>query len=179
MHEQAIGIEFLKALNRCFTPVAVGVMVFGLVLNPDLPQWILGTCVGLVVGALTFNAVSEVYVVEHPALWRKVGYLRVCVNLAINAAAYVLLNRDWPIVWVLFALGPVAMAFYGEEVGETFTVMGLSAFVMAGCLYWQGTSDPQAWGAVVAQILFILLLSLFLIRVAGLIRRERAMERKA
>jgi hypothetical protein len=178
LHDQEIGIEFLKALNRCFTPVAVGVILFGLILNPGLPRWALAACVTLVVGALTFNAVTEVYVVEHPAAWKKIGYLRVGTNLAVNSAAYCLLNRYWPIVWVLFALGPVAMAFYGD-VGETFTVMGASTLVMAGCLFYQGTTDPLAWGAMVAQILFIILLSLFLIRVSGLIRRERAVERKA
>lgn len=178
MHEQEIGIEFLKALNRCFTPVAVGVVLFGLILNPGLPQGVLAACVALVVLALTFNAVTEVYVVEHPARWRKIGYLRVGTNLAVNAAAYCLLNRYWSVVWVLFALGPVAMAFYGD-VGETFTVMGVSALVMSGCLFYQGSTDARAWGAVITQILFILLLSLFLIRVASLIRRERAMERKA
>lgn len=171
MHEQEIGIEFLKALNRYFTPVAVGVVLFGLILNPDLPKAAFIGCVAIIVSALTFNVVSAVHVVENPASWRKVGYLRVGVNLFLNAGAYLLLYSHWPIVWVLFSLGPVAMAFYGD-VPETFFVMGVSAAVMTGCLFYDGIEDPLLWGAAVVQIMFMLLLSLFLIRVAALIRRE-------
>lgn len=173
MHEQEIGIEFLKALNRYFTPVAVGVMVGALILNPGLPTPVFGSAVALIIVALTFNVVTAVYVIEHPANWRQIGYLRVGVNTALNAASYVLLYRHWPIVWVLFALGPVAMAFYGD-VAEMFLVLGFSALVMAGTLLYDGSVDPLIWGATAVQIVFILLLSLFLIRVAALIRRERA-----
>ena len=179
MQEQEIGIEFLKALNRYFTPVAVGVLLFGLILNPDLPRPAFIGCVAIMVSALTFNVLTAVHVVENPVSWRKVGYLRVGVNLLLNACAYLLLYSHWPIVWVLFSLGPVAMAFYGD-VAETFFVMGVSASVMAGCLFYNGIRDPLLWGATAVQIMFILLLSLFLIRVAALIRREHVVaERKA
>lgn len=180
MHEQEIGIEFLKALNRYFTPVGVGTMLIGLILNyPEIPPSVFAICVGVIIATLTFNVVTAVYVLEHRGAWRGVGYLRVGVNLTLNAISYVLLYRYWPIIWILFALGPVAMAFYGN-VGETFTVMGLSAAVMAGCLVYEGTRDPRFWGAMVVQVLFILLLSLFLVRVAALIRREHvSSERKA
>ena len=174
MQEQEIGIEFLKALNRYFTPVAVGVMLFGLILNPDLPKPSFIGCVAIIVIALTFNVVSAVHVIENPSSWRKVGYIRVGVNLALNATAYLLLYRYWPIIWILFSLGPVAMAFYGA-VTETFFVMGISAMVMAGCLFYEGIKDPLLWGATVVQIMFMLLLSLFLIRVAALIRREHVL----
>lgn len=179
MQEQEIGIEFLKALNRYFTPVAVGVMLCALILNPGLPKPVFAAAAGLVVFALTFNVVTAVYVVEHPASWKQVGYLRVGVNTVLNAASYVLLYHHWPIVWILFALGPVAMAFYGD-VSETFAVLGVSSAVMAGALLYDGTWDPRVWGATFIQTLFILLLSLFLIRVAALIRRERLVgERRA
>lgn len=179
MLQQEIGIEFLKALNRYFTPVAVGVLLLGLILSQDLPRPAFIGSVAIIVFALTFNVVSAVHVIEHPGSWRKVGYLRVSVNLLLNSAAYLLLYKHWPIVWVLFALGPVAMAFYGD-VSETFVVMGISAAVMAGSLLFEGVKDPRVWGATIAQILFMLLLSLFLIRVAALIRREHLLvERKA
>ncbi len=177
MHEQEIGIEFLKALNRYFTPVAVVVMLFGLILNPDLPKPAFIGCIAIVVTALTFNVISAVHVIEHPDTWRKVGYLRVGVNLTLNACAYLLLYAHWPIVWVLFSLGPVAMAFYGD-VSETFFVMGVSASVMMGCLFYYGIKDPLLWGATIVQIMFMLLLSLFLIRVAALIRREHVLAEK-
>ncbi|MBI5200949.1 MAG: hypothetical protein HY925_05130 [Elusimicrobia bacterium] len=173
MHEQEVGIEFLKALNRYFTPVAVGVMLFGLILNPDLPKTSFLGCIGIIIAALTFNVITAVHVIENPASWRKVGYLRVGVNLFLNACAYLLLYSHWPIIWVLFSLGPVAMAFYGD-VTETFFVMGVSASIMAGCLFYDGIKDPRLWGATVVQIMFMLLLSLFLIRVAALIRREHS-----
>jgi len=64
------------------------------------------------------------------------------------------------------------MAFYGD-VGETFGVLGVIASVMGGCLWFDGNSQARAWGEVAIQMFYILLVSLFLIRVAQIIRRER------
>ncbi|MBI4422330.1 MAG: hypothetical protein HY554_01305 [Elusimicrobia bacterium] len=171
MDQQEIGTEFLKALNRYFTPVGVAVTVSALILVPNLPQKVFGACIFLTLASLAFNMATAVYVIEHPASWKRVGYLRVVVNTGLNAATYFILHSAWPVVWILFALGPVAMAFYGD-VGETFSVLGVSGLVMAGALLTQGITDPRLWGAMAVQLLFMLLLSMFLIRVAALIRRE-------
>ena len=128
------------------------------------------------IGSILFNTVSAVYVVDHPSSWRRVGYLRVGVNFAFNAITYVLLHQYWPVVWVLFALGPIAMAFYGD-VSETFLVLAGVAAVMMGCLAFERHHDARIWGERGLELFFILLISLFLIRVAQLIRRERERKR--
>ncbi len=174
--QQDIGIEFLKALNRYFTPVAIGVVLLAVLCTPELPKPIFAASMALIVASVAFNTISAVYIIEHPSTWRTGGYVRVAVNLAFSAACYLLLRSYWPMIWVLFSLGPVAMAFYGD-VSETFATLLAVALVMGGRLWWEQNQDPRAWGEAGLQLFYILLLSLFLIRVAQLIRKEKSARR--
>lgn len=172
MSSEKVGQEFFKALNRYFTPLAVGIVICGLITHPEIPQAINAGCIVLLVATMVINMVTASVILSRPALWRQIGYFRVGINLVFNAGFFILLHNHWPIIWLLFFLGPVAMALYGDD-KKTFLTLGVVSLVLLGTLFLEGQLTPPVLGETLTKIFFMLLVSLFVIRVSYLIRQEK------
>ncbi|MBI4056824.1 MAG: hypothetical protein HY399_04670 [Elusimicrobia bacterium] len=166
-----IGLEFFKALNLYFTPFAISLIVLGLIILPEIPKNIFYGSMITIALTLLFNMGASSYVYNHPETWQKTGYIRMWINLVLNAVFYWMLAPYWEPVWLLLALGPIAMALYGDE-DKTAWAVGVVAVILLVHRFLKETSSPLLWGESITQIGFILLLSLFIHRIGRIVKND-------
>jgi|GEM_PF-2734928 len=159
--------RLVTLVSYCATPFALLLGLMAVVLT-DLPGWPKTISLGLLGFAAIFNlGFMRVFTSQGDD---KKGWnvkFRLYMNLVINVVVLYLLGEAFPPLWMLLALTPFATAVYG---GRQHTLINAftSVVVLMGVRFLRNQTTPLEWGVVVAECVFIVLISLMINGVASL-----------
>lgn len=165
-----IELEFLKLLNRYFTPFAILLVFSGVSFSNPNPTDAYYSLLVLAV-SVAFNIATAFVAMNTPHLVRFLGYTRMAVNLGFNTILFYLLGSYWGPMWLLFLLGPVAAAVYGTK-QRTILSAGISSILLLGVYLVKGAIFKQTLGQALMHICFIFFLGLF-VHALSQLARER------
>jgi PAS domain S-box-containing protein len=163
--------EFIRIVDRFFTPFALALVVSALFLGFAEPQ-VKWTAIGLVVCLGLFNEISA-YLARKKTEWTvTVGNTRLLTNFVANIALVYMLGTFWGPMWLLFVLTPVATALYASQSRTLITALISSAALLG--IYWsRGLEGPVGWGQAALHATFILFISMFVNSIARLVMQMK------
>jgi len=163
--------EFIRIVDRFFTPFALSLVVSSLYLGFAEPRakWI---SVGLVVFLGIFNEISAYVAKKHMEWAVAVGNTRIITNFIANIALVYLLGTFWGPMWLLFVLTPVATALYASW-SKTLITATISSAALLGIYYSRDLEGPVGWGQASLHAAFIVFISLFVNSIARLVMQMK------
>ncbi len=163
--------EFIRIVDRFFTPFALSLVVSSLYLGFAEPRakWI---SVGLVVFLGIFNEISAYIAKKHMEWAVPVGNTRIITNFIANVVLVYLLGTFWGPMWLLFVLTPVATALYASWT-RTFVTATISSAALLGIYYSRGLEGSVGWGQASLHAAFIVFISLFVNSIARLVMQMK------
>ncbi|MDA2925280.1 hypothetical protein MYX65_11650 [Acidobacteria bacterium AH-259-L09] len=156
MPKTLVSTEKLRHVNNHLTPLAVLIVVPGLIVVP-LPK--LAVVVGgiLIAYSVSINYLS-IYLVKRDI--RFIATVRVGSNYSVNIFLLWLLYSTWPPVWTLLLLMSIGVAVYQNR-RDSFLCSLTLAWVLL-VVHWSfGVHSLQAWAIVGVEASIIILFSLF------------------
>jgi hypothetical protein len=126
----------------------------------DNESWEKTVAMGLLMFAAFFNSVFPRFLKQEVVVekGRKVKF-RLYMNLAVNSAVVFLLGDQFPPLWLLLVLTPLATAIYGDQKRTLINALTAGAVL----LVIQAARSPVRsleWAVVSVEVAFIVLISL-------------------
>lgn len=126
----------------------------------DSDSWQKTVSLGLLGFAAFFNSVFPRFLKQHDVVnkGRNVKF-RLYMNLAVNSVVVFLLGDQFPPLWLLLALTPIATAIYGNQ-KRTLVNALVASFVLLVIQSLRDDTRSADWAVVSVEAAFILLISL-------------------
>ena len=164
--------EFIRLVNRFFTPFALVMVVAAMELGYAEPR-VYRTALGLAIFLAVFNEAS-VWLARRRTDWTfHIGYTRLVVNFVMNITLVYMLGTFWGPMWLLFVLTPVATALYADW-KKTLITAFISSGALLGIYGSRGLEGAVGWGQASLHAAFIVFISLFVNSIARMIMQIKA-----
>lgn len=126
----------------------------------DTEGWQKTLSLGLLGFAAFFNSVFPRFLKQQEDA--KKGWnvkFRLYMNLVVNTVVVFLLGDQFPPLWLLLALTPLATAIYGNQ-KRTLVNAVTASVVLLGIQAFRPNAHPADWAVVAVEVAFIVLISL-------------------
>jgi hypothetical protein len=164
--------EFIRLVNRFFTPFALVMVVAAMELGYAEPK-VYRTALALAIFLAVFNEAS-VWLARKRTDWTfPIGYTRLAVNFVTNVSLVYMLGTFWGPMWLLFVLTPVATALYADW-KKTLVTAVISSCALLGIYGSRGLEGAVGWGQASLHAAFIVFISLFVNSIARMIMQIKA-----
>jgi len=149
-----------KAINRYATPLGILLVGLGIFVTQPVGTVRIASLAILAFGIL-FNLGANAYLAKAAAPSSTLIWTRLGVNLTANTTLLYLLGAQWPSIWLLLGLTPIATAVYSARL-RTVGVAVVVCVLLVGVHSFHGLSSSLEWGIQLSHAAFILLISLMI-----------------
>jgi len=164
--------EFIRVVNRFFTPFALAMVLAAMWLGYAEPQTY-RAALGIAIALVIFNEISVWAARRHVEFTTLIGYVRIATNFVANVALVYMLGTFWGPMWLLFVLTPVATALYADWKKTVITSV-ISAGALLGIYASRGLEGAVGWGQASLHAAFIVFISLFVNSIARMIMQIKS-----
>jgi len=164
--------EFIRVVNRFFTPFAVVMVLAAMALGYAEPA-VYRAALAIAIALVAFNEGSVWLASRYGEYTTGIGHARILTNFIGNVALVYMLGTFWGPMWLLFVLTPVATALYADWKKTVMTAV-ISSGALLAIYASRGLEGPIGWGQASLHAAFIVFISLFVNSIARMIMQIKS-----